>query len=132
MVDFTRLAHTSSKEIRCCFFTLTIRRAALKEKYAGGLPAFMDKYHARTNRHLVVMCEMSGAYLDEACGDIIKSGLKSQEDFLCFEAMDMLAGIPGARDDTSCRQGEPFNVDESGWLRGYYKDGGMMIRYLGR
>ena len=132
MVDFTRLAHTSSRAIRCCFYTLAIRRAALKEKYRGGLRIFMDRYHARTNRHLVVMCEMSGDYLDRACGEIIENGLKSQEDFLCFEAFDLMSGVAGGEYKAPDGPDNPFDVDDSEWLKGYYKDGGMMIWYGGK
>ena len=132
MIDYMRMAHTSSKEMRCVFFTLVIKRAALKEKYEGGSSAFVEKYHARTNRHLTLMCAMSGAYLGEPCGDIIKNGLKSQEDFLYFEAMDTLVGISGEKIKVKLGIDKPFNVDNSNWLKGDYKDGGMMIWYVGR
>ena len=132
MIDYMRMVHTSSKEMRCVFFTLVIKRAALKEKYEGGSSAFMEKYHARTNIHLVVMCEMSGDYLDKACGDIIKNGLKSQEDFLCFEAFDLMSGVAGGKYKVPDGPDNPFDVDDSNWLRGYYQNAGMMIRYVGR
>ena len=93
------------------------------------MPEFMDKYHARANRHLVVMCVMSGAYLDEPCRDIINSGLKFQEDFLCVEAMNIWNDI---EDKKKYGIDGPFNVNKSGWLKGCYKDGGMMIWYAGR
>ena len=132
MVDYMRMAHTARKEMRCVFFTLVIKRAALKEKYEGGSSAFVEKYHARTNRHLALMCAMSWDYLGEPCGDIIESGLTSKEDFLYFEAMDTLVGISGEKIKAKLGLDKPFNVDDSNWLRGYYKDGGMMVRYVGR
>jgi len=64
--------------------------------------------------------------------DIIENGLKSQEDFLCFEAMDLVSGLGGGRYKAEFGLGKPFDVDDSDWLRGYYKDGGMMVWYVGR
>ena len=132
MISEMRMTHTSRKKMRCVFFTLVIRRAALKEKYEGGLRAFIDKYHARTNRYLVVMCVMSGAYLEEPCRDITNSGLKNKEDFLWIEAMDTLTGESGEKIKVKLGLDKPFNVDNSNWLKGDYKDGGMMIWYVGR
>ena len=132
MLDSMRMVHTSRKEMRCVFFALVIRRAALKEKYEGGLPAFMDKYHAKANKHLVVRCVMSGAYLDEPCRDITNSGLKFKEDFLCVEAMNIWGDIVDEEEKEKYGLAGPFNVNESDWLKGCYKDGGMMVWYTGR
>jgi hypothetical protein len=75
---------------------------------------------------------MSGAYLDEPFEDIIENGLKYQEDFLWFEALDLFGSVADGQYKAELGLDKPFNVGESDWLRGYYKDGKMIVSYVGR
>ena len=90
----------------------------------------MEKYHARSNKDLVTMCEMSGAYLEEPIKDMMDNGLNPEEDFLWFSAVNMLGmHRPEVMEEYS--PGKPFNVDKSGWLQGQYEGNGMMVWYVG-
>jgi len=112
--------YTSEREIRCAFFTLVIRNEALKEKYKGGLEAFVSKYLCKYNDDITTLIAMAGLELDEALDDIKGSGLIPHADALLFDASGHM--LSRTEDYTEAYLG----VD---WLKGYYLDSGTMVYY---
>jgi hypothetical protein len=123
------LIFNSKKEIKCNFYTLAIRTAALRKKYPGGISAFVKKYTPRLNRKIVVICSMSEEGLDSVIVDIEKNELVSPVDFICYLAFDdvfvhdMNVIHLNKIEDTEVQLSAP-------WLKGYIHEGGVMLYYV--
>jgi len=123
LADYTRedlrLTYTADRELMCVFSTLIVKTEALKEKFDGGLSAFLEKYHANCNRELAVLCEMATCYLDDAVIDIDDNGLVYGKDYIQFEPSKFAMFFDQGREvDLECE-----------WLKGFVKDIGMMVHY---
>jgi hypothetical protein len=114
-----RLAFSSGKEIRCMLFTLAIRVEALRQKYSGGLKAFVETYGARCNRKLAFRCEIDPKFVDYAVSDLENNGLIRGEDFVSFD------GISIAR---FSNQGQDVDLGPD-WLKGFIQDRHVIMYY---
>jgi hypothetical protein len=119
----------SAKELRCAFFSLVIKTDALRRKYEGGVRAFVEKYEARCNRDLVVLCAMSSDDLSEPILDLEGSGLNGKDDFACFDAASLAVGLEMGRKMGS--QEGPEVKFPIPWLKGYVQKGGVMVYLTG-
>ena len=120
----------SGKEIRCAFFTIVIKVRALARKYNGGIQNFVQSYTARCNKDIAVMCAMSEWDLEILLLDLDKNRLQLHEDFECFNAADEVIFR-----DFPLAPGMVHNNDvtfKCAWLKGYVKDGGVIVRYSGQ
>ena len=120
------LLFESEKEVRCAFYSLVIKTDALRRKYGGGVRAFVERYQARCNRDLVVLCSMGPEELNDPLHDIEESGLDGEEDFVLFDAFRDAFGI-----EMASKHG--MEVEEevrfsARWLKGSVQRGGVMVR----
>jgi len=83
---YPEVVFNSHKEIKCVFLTLVVRTVALKEKYPGGLKAFVQRYNVHCNRNLAVIVAMKGLDLKEPNENLEKNGLIADMDYLYFDA----------------------------------------------
>ena len=116
-----RLAFSSGKEIRCMLFTLAIRVEALRQKYSGGLKAFVETYGARCNRKLAFRCEINARFVDYAMRDLEDNGLIKNKDFVSFDVISL------AR---FSNQGQEVDLGAD-WLKGFILNRMMMVYYSG-
>jgi hypothetical protein len=124
-IQSLRLVFDADKEIRCAFCTVVVRVKAIKAKYKKGLMAFIERYGARCNRHLAVLCSMGAEDLDEPVLDLEANGLIDSYDFACFDA---------AREVLRSELTKEAGIKASGyvnfpisWLKGYVRNGGVMV-----
>jgi hypothetical protein len=122
------LLFESKEEVRCVFYSLVIRTGALRRKYQGGIRAFVEKYQARCNRDLVVLCSMGPEELDGPLHDIEDSGLDGEEDFAVFDAFQRAIGIEMARE-------HGMEVEEevefsTRWLKGFVQRTGVVVHLI--
>jgi hypothetical protein len=124
-----QLLFESEKEVRCAFYSLVIKTDALRRKYEGGVRAFVEKYEARCNRDLVVLCAMSPDDLSEPILDLEGSGLTGRDHFACFDAASQAIGLEMVRKMGSEEGPEvKFPIP---WLKGYVQKGGVMVYLTG-
>ena len=120
-----QLLFEAEKEIRCAFLSLVIKTDALRRKYGGGVRAFVEKYQARCNRDLVVLCSMGPEELNDPLHDIEQSGLDGEEDFAVFDAFQKALGIEMARE----RGMEEEVRFSTRWLKGFVQRGGVVVHF---
>ena len=99
------------------FFTLATRVETLRQKYRGGLRAFVEKHNALCNKKLALLCQMAARYLDKAVSDLENNGLVYGEDFVCFDATTIA---------TFYDQGQEVNLDVN-WLKGFIQNHDMKV-----
>ena len=114
-----RLAFSSVKDIRCRLFTLAIKVEALRQKYSGGLKAFVETYGARCNRKLTFRCEIAARFVEYAVMDLKNNGLIEGKDFVSFDVISL------AR---FSRQGQDVDLGAD-WLKGFTKGRHIIIYY---
>lgn len=124
-----RLVYNSDEEIECVHFSLLVKTEALKEKYKGGLPAYVEKHGAWCNRDLALICWMSLNDLHDAMEDLHNSGLAYEQDWVVFDVLR----IAHEHELLSRQTGDPgndvkLNVD---WLSGRIHDGWIKVEYCG-
>jgi hypothetical protein len=119
------LLFESEKEIRCTFFSMVIKTAALRRKYEGGIKAFAERYQARCNRDLVVLCRMRSEELSDPLHDIEQSGLHGEEDFALFDAFREAIGIEMAR-ERGMDVAEEVRFSTR-WLKGFVQKTGVVV-----
>ncbi len=115
------LTYTADKEILCDFSTLVVKTEALRQKFDGGLSAFIERHEAQCNRDIAVLFDMATGYLDDAIEDLDLNGLVFGEDYLAFESYR----YTWFRDE-----GQEVDL-EVPWLTGRVKDVGMVVSYTG-
>jgi DNA-directed RNA polymerase subunit RPC12/RpoP len=121
------LLYTSNKELRCVFFSLVVRNAALDEKYQGGATAFAQKHDGEMNQHLTVVFSMGTEGINDAANDLLADGFEGSEDFICFDATSEYL-IPAAYDEKAAGKEIRFNVE---WVRGFVRGGYVWVYYTG-
>ena len=119
MIWYPEVVFNAHKEIKCVFFTLAVKTAALKQKYLGGLKAFVQKYNVRCNRSLAVIVAMNGLDLKEPLADLKKNKLIADEDYVYFDATADFMW-----------KGEGVDADlPVPWLKGVTSGNGMKVIY---
>ena len=111
------LAYNLDQEkLGCASFTLVIKNDSLKQKYSGGLKAFIEKYHATCNRHISVTCDM-GSEIGETLDDLAGNALLPVHYFRTYDFWSQalaMANGPG-------QKVEPHEIDAwIEWLRSEY------------
>jgi hypothetical protein len=123
-----QLVFDSRNKVRCVFFTLVVKLETLKEKYKGGILAFLKRHGARSNRNFAYMCVMNENDLTVPILDIKKRGLISDLDFVCFDATWRALGVEmPAKLGLKTQKRVQFPVE---WLAGYVENGGVIIYYV--
>ena len=121
MYWYPEVVFNSDKEIKCVFLSVVVKTTALKEKYPGGLRAYVQKYNVRCNRNLAVIVAMNHLDLEEPIADLEKNGLIPDVDYLYFDATI----------DFMCK-GEGVDADlPVDWLKGVTSGEGMKVCYNG-
>ena len=124
--DF-RQVFNSDKEIRCVHFSLLVKTEALKQKYKGGLPAYLEKHGAWCNRELAIICWMSMNDLNDAMEDLYNSGFVYEEDWVVFDVLRVVHEHEFLGRQTGDLSNDvKLKVD---WLTGRIHDGGIMVSY---
>ena len=120
-----RVIYDSEKPVRCVFYTLVVKTESLKQKYEGGLAAFVNRYQPQCCKGLAVLCAMGTEDLYEPIEELERSGLVGQDDFTCFDASSLALGVEVMR-----RLGHETPSDVKlplTWLKGYARDGGVEV-----
>lgn len=120
-----RLISDLEKPIRCEFYTLVVRTRVLKEKYKGGLRAFVDRYKPQCSKGLAVLCETSPYYLRDPILDLEGNGLNGKDDFVCFDAIHQAIGIEMAI-EIGQEVSKEVNFSIS-WLKGHVQEGCVLV-----
>ena len=107
---YPSFVYTSNKKIRCFFFTVVIKHKSLVKHYPGCLKGFMEKYYPLCNQNISVRVYMAGNDVYELIEDLFKNGLKIGQDFVHFDASDLVFDIKG-----TWQKNLNFGVD---WLKG--------------
>lgn len=124
MVDFVkhtnmRLVFDSGESLKCVFFSLVVKTEALKQKYEGGLRAFVEEHDAWCNKDIVVLFAMGGFDLEDATRDLDDNGLIHGEDYVRFDP------TPYA---WHAEEGQEIDLGVE-WLKGHVQGGGAMVYY---
>ena len=120
-----RLVFDADKEMRCAFCTVVVRLDAIKAKYKKRLTEFVERYGARCNRDLAVLCSMGPDDLNEPVLDLEANGLIGTYDFVCFDAArEVLRNELVKEVGIKARAYVNFPIS---WLKGYVKNGGVMV-----
>ena len=125
MYPTLQLILNSDSPVRCVFYTLVASMDALRDKYKGGVKAFVDRYKPQCGKGIAVLCAMGDQDLYEPILDIEGNGLIGSYDFVCFDAgrevlRSELVKKAGIKDNGYVN----FPIS---WLKGYVKDGGVMV-----
>lgn len=102
-------------QIRCVFYTLVVRNEPLIKRWREGLEDYWRRFNALHNDTISTNCFM-GPYWDDQIQALVASGLKAWEDFVLFDASDVVV----------MKDHEHFPLPV-GWLDGYVLDAGVMI-----
>ena len=121
MIWYPEVVFNAHKEIKCVFLSVVVKTTALKEKYPGGLRAYVQKYNVRCNRSLAVIVAMNGLDLKKPIEDLEKNGLIADEDYLYFDA---------TRDFMHNGEGVAADLPVP-WLKGVTSGHGMKVIYNG-
>lgn len=111
--------YTSTKIIRCFFFTVVVKNESLVKHYQGNLKGFMEKYYPLCNQDISVRVYMNGDDCYDLIDDFIENGLKKGDDFVCFDAnylVDLMYRYP---DEFTWRKNLDFGVV---WLKGRHSN----------
>jgi len=120
-----RVIYDSEKPVRCVFYTLVVKTESLRQKYEGGIAAFVNRYQPQCCKGLAVLCAMGTEDLYEPIEDLERSGLVGKEDFACFDASSLALGV-----EVMSRRRHEIGLDVKlplQWLKGYAKDGGVEV-----
>ncbi len=120
------VAYDSSEKIRCCFFTVVIKNNALAKNYQGGLRSFMDKYSARCNHEIAVVCYMGGE-VDDTIKDLLGNGLTVDEDFTIFDAGSYAMDLSMNPEYRKWKHTIELGVN---WLKALYTGEGFYVWYV--
>jgi hypothetical protein len=124
-----RIVFNADEPIRCVFHTLVVRINALREKYKGGVRAFVETHKPRCNSSLVALCAMSEEDLYEPILDLEKNGLVAEEDFESFDAAGRVIGFAMS---LKVGMGYPEELKfDAPWLKGFVSNGGVMVYLSG-
>ena len=122
-----RYVYTSTKIIRCFFFTVIVKNESLVKHYQGSLRGFMEKHYPLCNQDISVSVFMGGDFND-LIDDLIENGLKVGEDFACFDASDLIDDMYRYPDECIWRKNLDLGV---GWLKGRHSnnEGSIFVWY---
>ena len=107
--------YTSTKIIRCFFFTVVVKNESLVKHYQGSLKGFMEKHYPLCNQDISVGVFMDCDDCYDLIDDLIENGLKMGEDFSYFDSdylFDLMYCYP---DECTWRKNLDLGV---GWLIG--------------
>ena len=107
--------YTSTKIIRCFFFTVVVKNESLVKNYQGNLKGFMEKYYPLCNKDISVSVFMNGDDCYDLIADLIENGLKRSEDFVWFDANDLFDLMCCYPDEWAWRKNLNLGV---AWLKG--------------
>jgi len=125
MYPTLQLILNSESPVRCVFYTLVVRMDALRDKYRGGVKAFVDRYKPHCGKGIAVLCAIGGQDLEEPILDIEKNGLVGEKEFACFDAFCQAITYELMHKIGTEKGAEvTFPIP---WLRGYVENGGVMV-----
>ena len=121
------LAHRSTRNLNCCFYTIVVKNKSLKELFPGGLNGFIQTHLCRCNNHISVGCCMGGD-IDEILFDLYDYDFETPRDFILFDAAALAIDEAHSHPD---KQIPRIITTAGGWLKiGIGKDG-IYVRYAG-
>ena len=123
-----RYVYTSTKIIRCFFFTIVVKNESLVKHYQGSLKGFMEKYYPLCNQDISVSVFMNGDDFYDLIDDLIENGLKMGEDFGCFDASNLADDMYRYPDECTWRKNLDLGVN---WLKGRHSnnEGSIFVWY---
>jgi len=121
------VAHSSEEKLRCSFYTVVVRNAALAEVYPGGLRCLVSRYRAQSNNDITIFCAM-GSEWDDLAKDLIANGLQMDEDFAIFDAGRL--ALSASIDMGRIKRSKMIDIGLS-WLKVQYTPGGTFVWYAG-
>lgn len=94
------------------------------EYYPGSLKGFMEKYYPLCNQNISVSVFMNISDWYDYIDDLIKNGLKMDEDFCRFDTDHLIEPMYRCPDECTWRKNLNLGV---GWLKGRYIDGYVYV-----
>jgi hypothetical protein len=107
--------YTSTKIIRCFFFTVVVKVESLVKHYQGSLRGYVEKHYPLSNQNISVSVFMNGDDCYDLIADLIENGLKRSEDFVWFDSNDLFDLMCCCPDEWAWRKNLDLGVD---WLKG--------------
>jgi hypothetical protein len=128
-MDRPFVAYNAIEKMPCAFYTLVIRNTAITERFDGGLSIFLSKYRAHCNREIAVGCSMADDETLEVIDELVKCGLKPEEDFIIFDTaryeIARAAGSPNGFIEDTCEI--DLRVD---WLKAELSPRGFFVWFV--
>ena len=96
--------YTSNKRIRCFYFIVVVKNESLVKYYPGSLKGFMEKYYPLCNQDISVSVFMNISDWYDYIDDLIKNGLKMDEDFCRFDTDHLIEPMYRCPDECTWRK----------------------------